>query len=142
MAQTTATVKTHLAALLRIAESDLETHWDTKITQGLNRSNRHVKDILMGERGFAASNVSDWNSLDDYVLDQALYYVLRDSPGQRGFDVERVNQFDRTKDLRRVSILDTSEVEVTTEEMVKGDALEDGAVFPADITDSGFYFED
>lgn len=142
MAQTTTTIKAHVAAILTQAVGDLDASWDTRISAALLRANNLVEAILIGERGHTVAQVAGWDALDDYILDLATYYVFRDASDQAGIDLERIKLWNREKDLRKVSILTEAEVPVETEVVCDGGALEDGTYVPTALDDAAEYVED
>ncbi len=142
MALTDADIKTDFAAVMQVAEANLASLWDAKITDARDQANNVIESILIGERGFTVAQVAAWDSLDDNVRSHSLFLLLQFARPQ-GVPWEQIMSWDIRKELRKVNLVDTAGDPVTNEEEpAKGDALDDGAWVPTDTSDPDFEWGD
>lgn len=142
MAHTVSTMLTQVATVLQQAAADLDTLWTTRVTDALAHANRAILDILVGERGYTAAQVSAWDSLDDYVRQLTLFFVFSEAPGQAGLSWEQIKSWDCRSELRKSAVLSgLVEVEVEEGGAVAGGDLEAAGAIPVDLLDDT-YVED
>ena len=143
MAHTVTTMLTQVATVLQDAVADLDALWTARVTDALTRANRAILDIMVGERGYSAAQVTAWDSLDDYVRQLTLFFVFSEAPGQAGLSWEQIKSWDCRGELRKSAVLaGTVEVEVDEGGTVGGGALESAGAIPVDLLDTDEYVED
>jgi hypothetical protein len=141
MTHTAATVKTQLAAILQTSEASLPTTWDTRVATALARAVNEIEAILIGERGYTAAQVAAWDMLDDVTLKHTLFCIFQFDQGSQ-FEWPQIQSWDQSKFLRDIAVLDTDEESVAVEDApVTGGALDDG-VYPTDIEDDYYAWDD
>lgn len=100
---TDAALKTYFCAQLAIAESSLETRYDTLIARSNVAAYNFIRAKLL-DRGFTGDQIDNWDQREEYNLDLACCQLLRTAT-QFNADSDVRDQFCRSDELEDLPIL-------------------------------------
>lgn len=105
---TDATVKTALAAILKIDESALPSYWDTIITQAINDAYYEILGRLL-RRGYSQSQITSWDRGASYELGMALRQCIIRGGAYDGFNERVIEALEKAEDLDTVLVFVSGE---------------------------------
>ncbi len=149
---TSAVVKTRVERLLRDEASDatLPASWDTEVDEALDKAERQMIAILVGNRGYALADLSlaKWPTGTGYQIDLAAHHFLISYYGghqRENVPFELIDRLNRLSELEEDILVDSAGAIIEPTSLggtpVSGGIRDDGEFIPAALDDTTVYIE-
>lgn len=101
MFTTEAVILQDVADALRKEVAELPAWWQGLVRRCQASAYQEIVGVLIA-RGYAKSQIDQWDRGDEFERSQALYYLFSTPQGGGMFDKEAIDRWDKRKDLRTV----------------------------------------